>query len=481
MQTMGTNGEDSFLRSVRAELVDAVSSVVVTAEEFRERVQNEASQLSNCGVRAGSIALLEARSDVRFLSRLMALFELKAVAVPFDSKITETERQRLLSVVRPSHCYLSEADAPDAVLSISKEVPALPKAACLLLLTSGTTGLPKAVIHGFSNLQARIANGRQAISLEQRRSCLSVLPLHFGHGLIGVVLQALLDSERLVLVPPELGDPSLASQIGKWIDAYDVTFVSGTPGTWSYITRMSPPPGKRSLRRVQMASAHATPELQEKVRTWSQAPFYNCYGTTETASWISDRLHEEGVESNNVGSGKNWNSTFEILMPDENGVGEIAVTTSSRAFGYLGEWRDGVKSPARYATGDFGKFNESGDLLILGRKSRIINRGGLKVSPEEIEREVMSLGVVQDVVVLAASEIRSVATNVDSIVGIVVLKEGLDQAETEKALSQGLLKTLSPHKVPGKWLSWNSIPRRANGKPDMPAIKQKFGSCKNSV
>jgi acyl-CoA synthetase (AMP-forming)/AMP-acid ligase II len=264
MQTMGTNGEDSLLRSVRAELVDAVSSVVVTAEEFRERVQNEAIQLSSCGVRAGSIVLLEARSDVRFLSRLMALFELKAVAVPFDSKITETEKQRQLSTVRPSHCYLSEADAPDAVLSISKEVSALPKDACLLLLTSGTTGLPKAVIHGFSNLQARIANGRQAISLEQRRSCLSVLPLYFGHGLIGVVLQALLDSERLVLVPPELGEPTLASQIGKWIDAYDVTFVSGTPGTWSYITRMSPPPGKRSLRRVQMASAHATPELQQK-------------------------------------------------------------------------------------------------------------------------------------------------------------------------------------------------------------------------
>jgi o-succinylbenzoate---CoA ligase len=168
-------------------------------------------------------------------------------------------------------------------------------------------------------------------------------------------------------------------------------------------------------------------------------------------------------------------------MPDENGVGEIAVTTSSCAFGYLGESSDGVKSPPRYETGDFGKFNESGDLLILGRKSRIINRGGLKVSPEEIEREVMSLGVVQDVVVLAASEIRSVATNVDSIVGIVVLKEGQDQAETEKALSQGLLKNLSPHKVPGTWLAWDSIPRRANGKLDMPAIRQKFGSCKNSV
>ena len=480
MQTMAVPTAETFLNEIKATIIDPLSNTTVTASDFKTLVKNELDHFKHAGLRAGRRVFLEARSDVQFLSRFIAVMELGGIAIPFDAKGTVAEQQRLVESSRPDYRYLAGSQQLEALSQASTEEYPLPDDVRLFLLTSGTTGTPKAVIHGVSNLKARIENGRRAIALEHRRSCLSVLPLHFGHGLIGVVLQALLDSEHLVLVPPDLGDPRLTSQIGKWIDAYGVTFVSGTPGTWSYITRMSSPPAAGSLRRVQMASAHATEGLQRKIREWaSGADFFNCYGMTETATWVSDRLVGDGVEPHNVGSGRNWNSVFEILSPDENGVGEVAVTTSSQSYGYLRDWKGERQTKGRYLTGDWGRVNQQGELLLLGRRSRIINRGGLKVSPEEIEREIMSLGIVNDAVVFGASDLNDQRTSVDSIVGILVLAGGvagetLDGPEMEKALTQGLLKTLSSHKIPNQWLVWDSIPRRPNGKPDMVAIKAKF-------
>ncbi len=486
VQTMAVDRGEVFLKDVKAEIVDPLSNLLVTAVEFQTRVKEEMAHLQTYGqgrrVQAGDRVFLEARSDIQFLVRLFALIELKAIVVPFDHKVTAAEYQRLLLSSQPDYRYLSRANVPEDAREAADSVRSgvkLPEDACLILLTSGTTGLPKAVIHGASNLRARFGNGRHAIPQEHRRSCLSVLPLHFGHGLIGVVLQALFDSERLVLIPSDLGDPRLTSQIGPWIDANEVTFISGTPGSWSYITRMSVPPKGGSLRRVQVASAHMTQEMHRRIRDWAKAPFYNCYGMTETATWVSDRLIDDGTDVNNVGTGRNWNSAFEILSPDESGVGEVAVATSSLSYGYLEEWTTNKARNSRHLTGDWGQLNQEGELLLLGRRSRIINRGGLKVSPEEIEREILGLSLVEDVVVSGASDLSGRQTNVDSIVGILVLKEPVgisthDQAEIEKALLQGLLKTLSPHKIPGQWVFWESIPRRPNGKPDMAAIKTKF-------
>ena len=466
------------MREIKAAIIDPLSNSVVTAGEFQDLIERELIHLKHSGLKAGARVCLEAHSDIQFLSRLLAVIESGCIAIPFDPKSTAAEFQRLIASSQPDFRYSAETGCLEPLRHGERSGPALPSDARLFLLTSGTTGAPKAAIHGLSNLQARFENGRRAIDQASRRSCLSILPLHFGHGLIGVVLQALLDSDRLVLVPPELGDPGVASKIGKWIDEYEITFVSGTPATWTYITRMSAPPSNGSLRRVQMASAHATEELQRKVRDWAPgAAFYNCYGMTETATWVSDRLIEDGIEPHNVGSGNNWNTSFKIVSPDENGVGEVAVTTASRFYGYLADWKGETTRETQYLTGDWGQLNRDGELLLLGRRNRIINRGGLKVSPEEVEREILGLGLVEDVVVFGSSALNEQRTSVDSIIGIVVVKPGIDERvgrEIEKALTQGLLKTLSPHKVPNQWLVWDSIPRRTNGKLDTGAIRDKF-------
>ena len=284
------------MREIKAAIIDPLSNSVVTAGEFQDLIERELIHLKHSGLKAGARVCLEAHSDIQFLSRLLAVIESGCIAIPFDPKSTAAEFQRLIASSQPDFRYSAETGCLEPLRHGERSGPALPSDARLFLLTSGTTGAPKAAIHGLSNLQARFENGRRAIDQASRRSCLSILPLHFGHGLIGVVLQALLDSDRLVLVPPELGDPGVASKIGKWIDEYEITFVSGTPATWTYITRMSAPPSNGSLRRVQMASAHATEELQRKVRDWAPgAAFYNCYGMTETATWVSDRLIEDGA------------------------------------------------------------------------------------------------------------------------------------------------------------------------------------------
>jgi acyl-CoA synthetase (AMP-forming)/AMP-acid ligase II len=470
-----------FLNRVKAEIIDPIGNSVLSPAGFIQLVRSEVHRLSSTpffpNQYRGCRILLDAQNNVRFLVRIFAIWELGGIAIPFDSKITAIEKDRLMESSEPHYQYLSDSDAPVKVsrLKPSERLFELPVDVCLLLLTSGTTGFPKVVMHGYSNLDARFENGRKAISSEDRKSCLNVLPLHFAHGLIGVVLQALFDSERLVLMPPELGSSGLVTNIGEWIDKYQVTFLSATPASWVLILRMCAPPRGSSLRRAQLASAHATTSLHEKIKAWTGAPLYNCYGTTETATWISDRLLDAGIEPRNVGSGKSWNSDFRIHDPDEQGIGEIVVCTKSRSLGYLHEWQPNRKLETEYRTGDRGKLNSLGEVILIGRESRLINRGGLKVSPEEIESEILGLGLVEDVAVFGRSALSGEQAVIDSIVGIVVLKrETTSPVGIPTALVKGLASRISPQKIPSEWLIWDSIPRLPNGKLNLNSIKTKF-------
>lgn len=472
MQTMPTLGRKRFLDRVKADVVEPDSRFVVPALSLREMAEQEIEQLSRAGVKPGSMVMLEASSTVKFLVRLLAIIDMGAICIPIDFKSKKSERLRYIESFKPAF-FIAE----EGLSSFSVPSPALPSDAIMLLMTSGTTGSPKAVIHGTSNIEARLENGRRAIPAEVRRSSICVLPLHFGHGLIGVALQALFDSETLVLVPQDLANPRITSEIGNWVDTYSATFISGTPGTWSYITRLSPPPKGGSLRRAQMASAHATSDLQKRIQHWAKSPFYNCYGMTETATWVSDQLVGESTEPHNVGSGRNWNSEFQILNCDADGIGEVAVKTDSLAYGYLGDWTSLTPRQAVYHTGDIGKLNDEGELLLFGRRNRLINRGGIKVSPEEVEREILALDLTEDVVVFSASDLSGIRVNVDSVIGIIVLKPAKSEmsiGEITKALEQGLMQSISSYKIPNRWLVWEAIPRRSNGKLDIEAIKLKY-------
>lgn len=470
------------LPEVRAGIVEADSGLEISAEEMRSRIRRRIGELGAAGMRNRDRFVLWAHPSISFLTDLLAGIELGAVCFVADSQMTPQERASYLQSVEPeweSSYELEEgrklseylADRGQNTTSVRSEIP---DDAVLVFHTSGTSARPKNVIHRIENLRARISLGEKALSEKVLARSLCALPLHFGHGLIGVCLQALFSGQKLILAPRV--SMEALSQVSIWVDAHEVTFISGTPALWSLILRVSKPTARGTLLRAQVASAHTGEELFRSIHRWSGAPVWNVYGMTEAASWVSDCLivNAEGAfvaneaEKNNVGSGRNWGTQFKILDADDSGVGEVLMSSPSLFAGYLGQWTKAIGRQEWFRTGDLGRIDAMGSLHLVGRSSRVINRGGTKVSPEEVENRIRESAAefgIEDVVVLEAPSSFGYPG-----VGVLLVLKGdgsIDSDHVRSELERALRLDLSAPKVPSEYRFVKSIPRRENGKPDL--------------
>lgn len=439
-----------------AEIVELETGLVISVNDLQGRVQTRRSEYSAKGVVTGERVMLFAWSEVEFFVSLFALQELGAIPFIIDPFQTASELRALNIYISP-HWIIDRSMQKHS----AETRPPLPADTAMVLFTSGSSALPKAVIHRYENLTARFASARRAIPTEDRQRALCALPLHFGHGLIGVALQTLQDGKTLALAPKL--DLQQAAKVGQWIDQYAIEFVSGTPASWSLIARFSSPPKQATLRRLQLASAHATKKLFSDIARWGGVPVFHCYGLSETASWISDARVDLAAEEFPVGSGEQWGTRFRT-DPD----GLIYVATESLFAGYWGDWTPQAVRTEWYNTGDLGHIRHDGQLVLTGRIKRQINRGGLKVSPEEVETAILETGMVKEVVVLESKQ--SNETDVGAITAVVVAESHFDRSVLIQNLEKSLREVLSPAKIPSNWRFMDRIPRRSNGKPDLTEI-----------
>ncbi|MDZ4084156.1 MAG: long-chain fatty acid--CoA ligase [Bdellovibrionales bacterium] len=441
---------------IKSEIVELESGKTASAEALQQSVEERRKDYAQAGVAPGERILLYAWPGIDFFVSLFAIQEIGAVPFIVDSFQTSAEQLAMTSATSPHWVVDRSLQKHSATTK-----PPLPQDTAMVLFTSGTSAAPKAVIHRHENLTSRFESARRAIPLAERQKALCVLPLHFGHGLIGIALQTIQDGKSLVLAPKL--DLQQASKVGEWIDAYGIDFVSGTPASWSLIARFSPPPRQASLQRVQLASAHTTKKLFSEIAQWAKAPVFHCYGLTETASWISDASVDLEADEFPVGTGERWETQFRI---DSNG--QIQVGTKSLFAGYWGEWTPGTAQPDWYNTGDLGHLRADGQLLLTGRLKRQINRGGVKVSPEEVELAILETGLVSEVVVVEASMAHQ--GDVSSIAAVVIAEAATDREALIQNLETKLRIVLSASKIPSSWRFVDRIPRRSNGKPDLVEI-----------
>ncbi|MBA3448531.1 MAG: acyl--CoA ligase, partial [Pseudaminobacter sp.] len=259
----------------------------------------------------------------------------------------------------------------------------------LIMMTSGTTSRPKGVVLTHRALQARLALNIAHIGRDDLAVTLTVLPMHFGHGLIGNSLTPLAAGSQLV-VWSEPGSTGLHA-LGKVADEHGLTFMSSVPSLWRVALKLSPPPGRGTLRRVHVGSAPLAAPLWNNIIAWSGTHrVVNMYGITETANWIGGHSAEDGLPVDGL-VGRPWGGAFRVRLANGDfsatGRGEVVVNSPSLMTGYLdlpdltaqslaGDW---------FLTGDIGEIDEAGNLRLVGRSKHEINRGGIKVPAEEID------------------------------------------------------------------------------------------------
>lgn len=261
------------------------------------------------------------------------------------------------------------------------------KNAALILMTSGTTGVPKGVTHSLAGLQARLEENLKAIGPAALQRTLCTLPLFFGHGLIGNALTALYAGQHLFLWPKV--QMNELSSFGATLDSNGITFFSSVPSFWRMLLAVSLPP-KAPMQRVHVGSAPLSADLWRKIGEWcGTGNVFNTYGMTETANWISGGAFGE-TESTDGYVGRPWGGEFRVLRDGhlhDTGEGEIAVKSPGQMLGF---WRDADKTRETMMdgfllTGDLGQLSADQSLRLVGRSKNEINIAGIKVLAEEVD------------------------------------------------------------------------------------------------
>jgi acyl-CoA synthetase (AMP-forming)/AMP-acid ligase II len=489
-----------------SELLGSQPARRVEASEFLQRIEIRTKQLKDIGIQPGQRVALTHGNSLSFLVDLFSVWNRGAIALPLPPTATEHERHADLTRLRP-HFVISQGDSQTSAVDRHHEVAEdeseilglshSDASPALILLTSGSSAQPKAVLHSHHSLAARLASLDRGIPLQDRKETLAVLPTHFGHGLIGVVLSAICSGAHLTLTPGLSIDR--IRDLKFWMKSAPHQFISATPGLWKLMMKSAPAPS--SLRRIQVASAPSHLALWRDLWTWSTATgasvsLHHAYGLTETASWVSTQAwNPQDPAAPGIGDGQDYGSRFHLNQDSqsENPQGEVLIESDALALGYLTLTTETQNAKPRlqlsalplrelsgtprlaYATGDQGQWSSTGHLHLIGRAGRIINRGGLKVAPEEIEMTLSERLDLDGAVVLAIGENR------DDVGLLISFKDTqLNSAERQtlaKEIHEDLRRRISREKLPSQIRYLSNMPLLANGKPDLRATHSQWESA----
>ena len=393
---------DSYL-GAGARILDHRRGTAYDRSAILAAAARQAAALAARGLARGSRVALAHGEAASFVADLLAVWSLGATALVVSPAMTAEERENVAASAEPVAWIAAdggpEAEAIRPAVMIEgatgasiDSVAGLDDIA-LIMMTSGTTSRPKGVMLSHRAIQARLALNRAHIGDADLSISLNILPMHFGHGLIGNCLTPLF-AGALLVAWPEPGPAGLAG-LGAAIDTHKVSFMSSVPALWQAVLKLSGPPKHGSLRRVHVGSAPLSAELWERIIAWcGTRRVVNMYGMTECANWIGGESAEDADEDAGLVDGlvgRPWGGAVRILGEDgksaDGGRGEVAVNSPGLMSGYfrMPEETGKALSGAWLLTGDVGVMTADGRLRLIGRLKHEINRGGIKVPAEEID------------------------------------------------------------------------------------------------
>ena len=333
----------------------------------------------------------------------------------------------------------------------------------LVLHTSGTTSRPKIVPLLHRNVCATAANIRRTLRLEPADRCMNMMPLFHIHGLMACVLSTLHTGGSVYCAP---GFNAL--KVFGWFADCDPTWYSAVPTMHQAIVaraaRNRVVVERMNLRFIRSSSAALPTRVMAELEDLFAAPVVEAYAMTEAAHQMTcNPLPPAPRKPGTVGIAAGpdvsvMDADDNLLAPGEEG--EIVIRGPNVTPGYENNEAANVEAftAGWFRTGDQGFRDEDGYFTITGRLKEIINRGGEKISPREVDEVLMDHPAVQQVVTFAVPHPKLG----EEVAAAVVLREGAGAAPGE--IRDFAAGRLAGFKVPRRILVLDEIPKGPTGK-----------------
>lgn len=347
----------------------------------------------------------------------------------------------------------------------------------LILHTSGTTSRPKIVPLLHSNIAASAGNICASLDLTPYDRCLNVMPLFHIHGLVAAVTASLASGGSVWCAP---GFDAL--RFFGWLKDAAPTWYTAVPTMHQTILARAPRNAdiiaQANLRFLRSSSASLPGQVMLALADTFGAPVIEGYGMTEAAHQMaSNPLPPRAQKPGSVGVAAGPMVRIADETEDRliDGVGEVVISGPNVTPGYEGNPEANAKNffaadgRRWFRTGDQGAFDGDGYLSLTGRLKEIINRGGEKVSPLEVDGVLMDHPDIQQVVTFALPHPKLG----EDVAAAVVLCEG--GTADERAIRDFAAGRLADFKVPRRVIVLEEIPKGATGKLQRIGLAEKLG------
>lgn len=447
----------------------------VTYKEYWSSIRKTAGVLMGMGIRKGDHVMLRCTQNIDYLTVFSALQYMQALVIPVE-KSTSVERVLEIGGRVDSECLISDKEA-DGISSIKiKDIIARAKDAdeadlelpgendrSMLLFTTGTTGSSKGVVmlhRGDVGIAGNVIEGTS-----MKKGNVEIIPMPLNHSFgIRRYQSDMVNGGTVCLMDGMV----FIGTLWKLVEKYGATSMAISPASLGMIFHLS---DERiadyadQLDYIQIGSASLAEADKEKLlRLLPNTRLYNFYGSSEAGCACILEFSGNGNKTGCIGR-----PTVNSIVRFTDDAGNVVENGSPEAPALL-SWGGSIVMEGYYndpdltaetlvggyvRTKDLAYLDEDGDCILVGRADDVINYGGSKISPAEIEDLALGYEYIDDV---AFTSISDTITGELPVI-LVIQKDGYDEAEFERFLTD----RLESYKLPRKYIYVDNIPKTFKG------------------
>jgi long-chain acyl-CoA synthetase len=464
--------------------VDPASPVVHVGEHAHswEAVRALAAaagrELESAGVRPGETVAVMMPNGVELIAALFGTWRAGAVYVPLNPRLTRDEIDGVLGAVQPAALITT-----DGIVGRAGEHAAYRDDVALVQFTSGTTGRPKPVLLTHSgvvtlldNVVAKLRGGGSGGGGRPRPPMPNLVPvsLSLWAGIYNVLFALRVGAPVVVM---DGFDPV---ELATLVKRFDIRSTVLPPAAMASLVDDERVTDLEPLRYVRSITAPLSPLQARRFRDRFGVSVLNSYGQTEIGGeivgWSAADSRAHGDDK--LGSVGRPHDGVELRIADagDDGAGELQVRTPAMSAGYAdgADLSDRLTADGWFRTGDIARIDADGFVWIEGRVSDMVNRGGLKVYPGEVEDVLRTSPLVADAAVVGVPDERLGEVPVAFVVPAAGVGSGGGDgaggdvdgsvAPEPDGLSDYCRAHLAPYKVPVRFEVVDALPRNEVGK-----------------